>query len=75
MPASGWLAKMDNLLSPSQAAKRLGLKPAMVRRHCQYGELKATKVGSRWVIREEDLEAFAAKPRQRGPKTKAPKPR
>jgi hypothetical protein len=40
----------------------------MVRRHCQNGNLAAFKVGSRWVIRETDLEAFAAIPRKRGPK-------
>jgi excisionase family DNA binding protein len=59
---------MNDLLSVPQAARRLGLKPAMVRRHCQNGTLKATKVGSRWVIHETDVKAFAAIPRRRGPK-------
>ena len=59
-----------NPLSAPQAARRLGLKPAMVRRHCQNGDLPAVKVGGTWVIDEADLEAFAKKPRRRGPKIK-----
>ncbi len=55
-------------LSVPQAAYRLDLKPAMVRRYCQNGILPAVKVGGTWVIDEADLEAFAQKPRRRGPK-------
>lgn len=58
------------LLSVRQAAHHLGLKPAIVRRHCQQGNLPAVKVGNTWVIDEADLEAFARKPRRRGPKSK-----
>lgn len=61
---------MNDLLSVSQAAARLGLKVAMVRRHCQRGNLKATKVGKQWVITETDLEVFKQIPRKRGPKIK-----
>lgn len=59
-----------NPLSVPQAAHRLNLKPAMVRRHCQQGNLPAVKVGSTWVIDPDDLEKFASKPRRRGPKPK-----
>ena len=59
------------LLSVPEAAARLGLSVAMVRRHCQQGTLPAFKVGSRWIISEDDLEAFAKKPRRRGPKAKS----
>ena len=55
-------------LSVLQAADRLDLSPAMVRRHCQQGNLPAVKVGGTWVILLGDLEAFARKPRRRGPK-------
>ena len=57
-------------LSVPQAAHRLGLSTAMVRRHCQFGTLPAVKVGNTWVINEADLVAFAQKPRRRGPKSK-----
>ena len=55
-------------LSVPQCAHRLDLKPAMVRRYCQQGNLAAVKVGNTWVIDEADLEKFAKKPRRRGPK-------
>ena len=59
-----------NPLSVPQAAERLNLSTAMVRRHCQHGTLPAVKVGSTWIIDKRDLEKFAGKPRRRGPKSK-----
>ena len=61
---------MNDLLSVPEAAERLGLKPAMVRRYCQSGDLPAVKVTGAWLIDEADLEEFAKKPRKRGPKVK-----
>ncbi len=54
------------LLSVAEAAYRLGLSVAMVRRYCSTGDLLAKKIGRDWVIGERDLNAFAEKSRQRG---------
>jgi len=54
------------LLSTTEAAKRLGLSEAMVRRYCAQGRLPAMKVGKGWAIRRWDVERFAANPRQIG---------
>jgi excisionase family DNA binding protein len=54
------------LLSTPEAAERLGLSEAMVRRYCAQGRLPATKVGKGWAIRRRDVERFAANPRHSG---------
>ena len=63
-------APMPPLLSVPQAAERLNLSPAMVRRYCQNGNLHATKITGAWLISLDDLAEFAKKPRRRGPKSK-----
>jgi excisionase family DNA binding protein len=54
------------LLTVPEAADRLGLSVAMVRRYCSSGELPAQKVGRDWTVRQRDVERFAASPRPRG---------
>ncbi len=54
------------LLTISEAAQRLGLSAAMVRRYCAEGKLQGQKVGRDWTIRQQDVEIFAAKPRRIG---------
>ena len=54
------------LLTISEAAERLGLSVAMVRRHCLTGKLPAQKIGRDWAIRQRDVEHFAAIPRHSG---------
>ena len=54
------------LLTVAQAAQRLSLGVAMVRRYCANGQLPATKIGRDWAILQTDIEAFAAITRQRG---------
>jgi excisionase family DNA binding protein len=54
------------LLSVNEAADRLGLSVAMVRRYCSDGKLFAQKVGRDWAIRRLDVEQFAAAPRRSG---------
>ena len=54
------------LLSVAEAANRLGLSVAMVRRYCSIGDLPAKKIGRDWVIGKRDLSAFAEKTRVRG---------
>lgn len=54
------------LLTVNEAADRLGLSVAMVRRYCSDGKLFAQKVGRDWAIRRRDVEQFAAAPRRSG---------
>lgn len=54
------------LLTVPEAADRLGLSIAMVRRYCSQGKLPAQKMGRDWAIRRRDVERFAASPRHSG---------
>ena len=52
---------METLLSIEQAAQRLGgISKWTVHAWLSKGKLRRTKVGSRTMIRERDLEAFIA---------------
>lgn len=53
------------LLSIPEAAARLHLSTALLRRYCQQGRL-GVKVGGRYVIPAAELEAFARQPRPTG---------
>jgi excisionase family DNA binding protein len=46
-----------NLISVTEAAKRLNVTPTRVRAMINSGRLKATKVGNMWVIDPKDLDA------------------
>ena len=71
-----WIAARDlgrpipnsqgRLLTVSEAAERLGLSVAMVRRYCANGKLSARKIGRDWAIQQHDVEHFAATPRFSG---------
>ncbi len=50
------------LLTPEQAAERLGLHVKTVRRHIREGRLAAVKVGKRYRVPREALEAFPGAP-------------
>ncbi len=67
---------MDGLMSVEEAARVLGIKPAMLRRYVQQGRLPAHRVGKRtFALRHEDVQAFAAvKPTVGWPKGKPRKP-
>lgn len=54
------------LLNVNEAADRLGLSVAMVRRYCSAGKIIAQKVGRDWAIRRREVERFAATPRHSG---------
>jgi len=54
------------LISVTEAARRLGLSPQRVRQFVESGRLRARKVGAQWVIRAADLRRFANKPRRPG---------
>jgi excisionase family DNA binding protein len=52
---------MDRLLSVAQAAERLGgISTFTIFSWCSKGRLQRTKVGSRTMIRESELERFIA---------------
>jgi excisionase family DNA binding protein len=46
------------MLSLSEAAGRLGVTAATLRQQVHAGRLKARKLGSQWVVDEEDLAAY-----------------
>lgn len=54
------------MLSVKQVADQLNVTPALVRRYCEQGRLKAEKVGRDWVIDQKAVNAFVRKPRNVG---------
>jgi excisionase family DNA binding protein len=48
---------MDELLSVEEAASKLKLAPKTLRDWLRTGKLPGVKLGKRWLIREQDLEA------------------
>lgn len=63
------------LLTTQQAAARIGLRPAIMRRYCQQGRLHAYKIGRDWMIPTDALDKFASLPRKVGrPRGKKRKP-
>jgi excisionase family DNA binding protein len=61
----------NNLLSVTEAAKRLGVIRQRVFQLIQSGKLPAVKVGSQYVIKESDLELVKDRKTGRPPKTKS----
>lgn len=57
---------LGNLVSVSEAAERLGIDRALVHRYIRQGRLRAEQKARVWLIDEESLEEFAAKPRSVG---------
>lgn len=56
----------ENLLSVDEAAERLEISVATVRRMCASGQLMARKVGRRWVLPEAELPRRRPSRRARG---------
>jgi len=61
-------APQGRLMTIPEAADRLGLSVALVRRYCSTGKLPAKKIGRDWTVRQRDVERFAASERRRGRK-------
>ena len=59
----------SNLLSVTEAAKRLGVIRQRVFQFIQTGRLPAVMVGSQYVIKESDLELVAERKTGRPPKS------
>lgn len=53
-------------LSPQEAADRLGLTRQRVVQLCKTGRLDAERVGSSWVVNEDELAAFSRQERPVG---------
>lgn len=47
-----------NLLTPEQVAERLQISVFTLKDYLRKGKIKGIKVGNRWRIKEEALEAF-----------------
>ena len=59
------MANQVKLLSPQEAADKLGVSLSRVHQFCQEGRL-GQRVGNVYVIAEDDLREFARKPRNPG---------
>ena len=57
---------LGNLVSVSEAAERLGIDQALVKRYIYQERLRASRKGRMWLIDEESLEEFASNPRPKG---------
>jgi len=57
---------MDGLLTAAQAARRLRVSKRRVLQFIAAKRLPATRIGNILIIRQDDLEKFAAIPRQSG---------
>lgn len=59
---------LDKVISVKAAAERLQIDEALVKRYCQQGRLRATKLpGTRpWIIDAASVEEFASTPRPVG---------
>ena len=53
---------MGDLMSPSEAARRIGTTTRSVQRWIALGKLPATRVGGRWRVASDALDAFKAQP-------------
>lgn len=47
-----------DLLSASDLADKADISPSYVARLCRQGKIRATKIGTVWLIRTEDAEAW-----------------
>lgn len=49
---------IDKLLTPEEAAEKLGVMPETIREWLRSGKIKGRKAGRLWRIPEADLERF-----------------
>ena len=50
--------KLDNLLTVQETAKHLKVTPQYTRKLIKEEKLKATRIGTQWVVKPEDLELY-----------------
>lgn len=53
--------KIDPFLTIGQVANIFQVKDYTVREWCKSGEIRATKIGGQWRIRQSDMEAYVNK--------------
>jgi excisionase family DNA binding protein len=56
------------LLSTSEAMEKAGLSRVHIQRLLRTGQLEGMKLGHDWLVFEDSLMTFIAKPRKTGPK-------
>lgn len=54
---------VERLLTPEEAADKLGIAPRTMREWLRRSKLPGVKLGRLWRVRETDLEAFIIKSR------------
>ncbi|HEY7181061.1 MAG TPA: helix-turn-helix domain-containing protein [Blastocatellia bacterium] len=57
---------MENVLTVTQAAERLGVADAHVRLLIKQGKLKADKHGSLWLLTVEEVDRYQKEKKPRG---------
>ena len=53
---------MNNLITTTEAATRLGITPGLVCRYCRSGRITAVKVGRDWLIDADALRTWKPNP-------------
>lgn len=56
----------EELFTVTQAAERLGMHRTAVHRALVQGRLGAQRVGSTWIMRQEDIEEYERRPKHPG---------
>jgi len=51
-------AKEPEYLSPAEAAKRLRLNEQTLMKWCRTGEMQASKLGRKWLIRKTEIDRY-----------------
>lgn len=53
--------EINDMLTPTQAAERLGVSPRLVQKMCREARIPCYKVGGRYRIKPEDLQNLIKK--------------
>lgn len=61
----------EKLFTMTQAAQRLGMHRTAVHKALMQGRLGAQRVGSAWVVRQEDIEEYERRPKHPGGRPRA----
>lgn len=54
------------MINSKQAAQRINLTPDALRKAAKKGDLPAVKVGRDWLFETEDVDAYAAREKNKG---------
>jgi hypothetical protein len=71
IPGSGYIIRMDNLITSTVAAGIIGCDESRVRQLCREGLLKGQKIGRDWLVDRASAEAYRDRPAGKGrPRTR-----